>query len=212
MAKIAFTPTKRNTEELIAQANLTIGMLAPAAPEPPPLPGVLARVASYAACRDAAKAANDAYISTKSSLVALLLQRNAAARELRRETKALIALCEGETAGDPLGLTGTGFPLAAPNTRPNRPPEQVRNFRLTALEEEGALKGRVKPVAYAFIYEVQLSTTDGMAEDFVTVLSPTKSSWKLRGLTSGTRVRVRVRAHGSQGPGPWSDVRWRIVP
>ena len=210
MAKIAFTPTKRNTVELIAQANRTIGRLAPPAPEPPPLPGVAARLASYAACRDAAVAANDAYVSAKSALVALLLARNAAAEALRQETKALIALCEGVTGGDALGLTGTGFPLAAPNTRPNRPPEREENFRLTVQDEPGVLKGRVKPVEYAFIYEVQLSTT-GIAEGFVTVLSPTKSSWKLRELTSGVRVWVRVRAHGSQGPGPWSEVRWRIV-
>ena len=34
----------------------------------------------------------------------------------------------------------------------------------------------------------------------------------LSGLVSGTRVWVKVRVIGSQGPGPWSDPATKIVP
>jgi hypothetical protein len=38
------------------------------------------------------------------------------------------------------------------------------------------------------------------------------SSFSLPGLTSGQRVWVRVRGHGTKGDGPWSDPGNKIVP
>ncbi|MFN0074841.1 MAG: hypothetical protein ACKVY0_00020 [Prosthecobacter sp.] len=40
----------------------------------------------------------------------------------------------------------------------------------------------------------------------------TASSTTISGLSSGTRIWVRVRGLGANGPGPWSDPATKIVP
>jgi hypothetical protein len=39
-----------------------------------------------------------------------------------------------------------------------------------------------------------------------------RSSGTLTGLPSGVRHFVQFRALGPLGPGPWSDLAWRMVP
>jgi hypothetical protein len=107
-----------------------------------------------------------------------------------------------------LGLDVKGTPAGV------TPPGAVTGFKLSAGDNPGEVKTCCKPASGAQGYEYQMTTDPN-----------TESSWKLfdtssgcrqtlTGLTSGTKIWVRVRAVGGKktGKGPWSDPATITVP
>jgi hypothetical protein len=91
--------------------------------------------------------------------------------------------------------------------------EQVEGLDVTAGDAEGALDVQWEPEPGAKVYEVQISTdTATPPGNWVHKLSSPKSRCQLTGLTSGSKVWVRVKAVGPNDEGPWSDVAWKTVP
>lgn len=212
MAKLKLNTTRMNPDQLISLAEVVLPKIAPEAPATPPVPNMAAKAAVLQTKLDAAKTANNAYKAALAALPGLKVVRDFAADDLRLEHGAIGAALEAETRGDPVLLSLTGYALAGGNSPATTPPGMVDNLRLTAGDLDGALDGAFDPEELANIYEVQITTTDPVNGPWTTVLNPTASTFQLTGLTSGTRVWVRVRAHGAKGPGPWSDPATKIVP
>lgn len=212
MASLSPGLFRLNPAQLIALADLVAPLLAPTPPATPPLPNLSAKVASLKTKRDAAKAASDAYEAAKASLVSLKEARDAAADDLRNEHKALVSAVESEAKGDPTQLSSSGYALAAPNVQSSTPPAQILNLVVTAGDMDGALDVSWDPESNSRTYEVQIATVDPVAGPWTTKEQPTASSTQLTGLTSGSRVWIRVRGIGAKGQGPWSDPATKIVP
>lgn len=212
MAKLKLNTSRMNPDQLISLAEVVLPKIAPEAPETPPVPNMASKAAAMQTKLNAAKAANNAYKAALAAMPGLKVARDFAADDLRLEHSALGAALEAETRGDPVLLSQTGYGLAGSNAPATTPPGIVDNLRLTAGELDGALDGAYDPEELANMYEVQITTTDPVNGPWTTALNPSASTFQLTGLTSGSRVWVRVRAHGSKGPGPWSDPATKIVP
>ena len=212
MASLKLNLTRQNPTQLIATTDLVTDKLAPAAPATPPIPNMAAKVTAILLVRDVANDANDAYESAKAALVNLKQVRDMAADALRIELGALGSSIEGEAKGNPAMLTASGFPLAGSSSGSTVPPGKVMNLSITSSDLDAAVDGTHDPESLAGSYDVELTTVHPVTGPYTLVLQPTSSSWQLPGLTSGQRIWVRVRAIGSNGPGPWSDPATKIVP
>ncbi len=91
---------------------------------------------------------------------------------------------------------------------------QVLDLALTPGDNPGSVDAMWKPVAGARSYERQVNTTEPNVEaNWSFKKSTSKSSHTLTGLTSGTKVWVRVRAIGTNdNAGPYSDPATKVVP
>ena len=67
-------------------------------------------------------------------------------------------------------------------------------------------------MAFASSYEVQTATDPNALASWVPGITSPHSTFQLTGLTSGSRLWVRMRAVGALGAGPWSDPATKIVP
>jgi len=91
-------------------------------------------------------------------------------------------------------------------------PTQVLNLVLTEGDNEGSLDYAHDPTRGAKSNEVQTSVDPVTPSSWTYKMTAPKSSGTIPGLTTGTRVWVRVRAIGSAGEGPWSDPAVKTVP
>ena len=212
MAKIKFTVSRTPADVLIKQARLTGKYLKPAAPAVPPHANMVQRATDLLAAADAAEGAVAIYEAAKAALDGLKIVRDQKVDALRQQHTATIALGESETLGDDVALAAMLYPLASGEIIRAGVPGQVRNLALTWNEADGSLDGSHDPIDEAASYKVELTTVDPLNGPYHEVLTPTASSWQLTGLTSGSRVWIRVRAIGTKGQGPWSDPATKIVP
>ena len=169
--------------------------------------------AQFEALRAASAAAEQAIKDNAVILAALRVTATTAMDALMAGFENVALSAEGITHGDPAGLSTTGFNLVTTGTPgPSPAMTQVVNFSLTAGDFEQQLDGHCDPVSGARGYNVQ--TTLDMTGTPVWVNQPDtpNTQFSLKGLTSGQRMWVRMRAYGTQGPGPWSDPATKIVP
>ena len=119
---------------------------------------------------------------------------------------------ESRAAGSATIIEQAGMAVKAPS-EPVGPMPQVLELAVTASEHEGWLDWMCKPVRGVSSYEIWTSA-DPMTEiGWKFAFSSSKSSGTLKGLTSGSKVWVRVRAIGTEtDPGPWSDPAVKVVP
>jgi hypothetical protein len=212
MAKLKTNASRMNAEQLIAKAEITLPLIDPPAPGTPPVPNMAGRATKMRAALQKLKDKNAAYEAAKAGLPALKQARDAAADELRQEHIFMGSALEAEAGGDPVALAATGYELVGDNTPATTPPGLIDNLKLTAGDEPGALDGSFDPEPLAYNYEIQCTSVDSVNGPWQNCPSPTASVFRLTGMTSGQRVWVRVRAIGTQGPGPWSDPYTKIVP
>lgn len=213
MSTLKANLSKKNPLQLIELADLVLSKIAPAAPATPPIPNLTAKAAALTAARDAAQTANSDYESARVALSNLKQVRDQKADALRVEHTAVVAAIESECKGDPVKLTASGYPLAATPGGSSPAPEQIKNLSVTQGDDDGSVDVNYDPDPAARTYDVQIClTSDPIAGPWNTKAQPTASSTTLAGLTSGSRVWVRVRGVGAGGPGPWSDVASKIVP
>ena len=212
MASLNLGLSRKNPAQVVALGNIVVGKLAPAAPEPPPIPNMAAKAAALATKTAEAKAANDDYEAGKLTLANLKQIRDQKTDELRLEHTSVAKAVESECKGDPVLLSASGYPLAASTAASGEAPGQIKNFSLTAGDNDGQVDVSFDPDPVAKTYEVQLSTVDPVAGPWITKATPTASTCSITSLTSGQRIWGRARGIGANGSGPWSDPATKIVP
>jgi len=119
---------------------------------------------------------------------------------------------ESRAAGSATIIEQAGMAVKAPS-EPIGPMPQVLELAVTASDHEGWLDWMCKPVRGVSSYEVWTSADPMTEASWKFAFSSSKSSGTLKGLTSGSKVWVRVRAVGADtDPGPWSDPAVKVVP
>ncbi len=212
MSSLKANLSRLNPAQLIDLADLVLSKIAPAAPATPPIPNLATKATALGTARDAAEAAHADYENARVTLANLKLLRDQKADLLRVEHAAVVAAVESECKGDAAKLASSGYPLAA-SASASVPAAQVKNLALTHGDDDGSLDVTFDPEPAARSYEVQVClSAEPIAGPWNTKAQPTASKVTLDGLTSGSRVWVRVRAIAPAGPGPWSDVASKIVP
>ncbi len=123
--------------------------------------------------------------------------------------------CNSVTPGDTAALQSTALLLAAPRT-PAGPTPRVQNVRLTVGDSVGTIDVAWNSLLRkASSYQLQSATNlagDPNTATWTNHDPVTKSSTTLGPFTSGTRLWIRARAIGTNGPGDWSDPATIIVP
>jgi len=123
--------------------------------------------------------------------------------------------CNSATPGDKVKLTTTKLPLVGGPRTPTGPTPRVLNLSLSNGDVAGSTDVSWDSLLrLARIYELQYTTTmtpDPANAPWLNATSVTKSSTTVGPFTSGSRIWVRVRAIGPNGPGDWSDPATTIV-
>jgi hypothetical protein len=139
-------------------------------------------------------------------------ERDAATAALRAGLTQEAAYVENITGGDRAKIESAGMGVRGDGARLGGP-TQVLNLVVAEGDREGALAVDWERLRGVKSYEVQTSADPITATSWSFKMSASKSSATLKGLTSGSRVWVRVRAIGAENAtGPWSDPAVKTVP
>lgn len=183
--------------------------------------GMLAQVATFATPNPTAVAFNtlvanattdnNLFEAEKIILKTKMNARDASFALLQNGMKQWKDYCQN-TSSDPTKWEAVGFSLkGAPATIGAL--GQVLTLVVTAGDNDGSLDVAWDPLKGALSYEVQISIEPVTGTSWQPKLTAGKSSATLTGLTSGTRIWVRVRGIGAKNqPGPWSDPAVKTVP
>jgi len=163
------------------------------------------------ACNEC-EAANGAYADILTEAANLQVVRLQKAEVLRIAHTIMGSALEAKSKGEAGPLTATGYDLAGPNTQASDPPPKPEPPAVTTGDFDGTLDAACDALPRAHSYPWELTTGDPLTGPWVPRNPTTLSSTTLTGLTSGTRVWVRVAGVGSKGVGPWSDPVSKIVP
>lgn len=133
-------------------------------------------------------------------------------RNLRDQTMGVALADHGtlgscvETAsgGDPAFITANGFDVAGSGTPPP-PVGQIMNLVLTHGDQDGVVDASWNREKTSRSNEVQISVDPLTPTSWMPCQIATKSSCSIPNLPIGSKVWVRVRAHGKDAPGLWSD-------
>jgi hypothetical protein len=202
LAKVALTFIARDSDKnlVVATSQILNAMTAnPSYPTPAPT------LVAVTAARDALLAVINVANTSKLTIVSRRQLRPALAALLRQ----LAQYVQTASNGDPLVLTGSGFPLHR-----GRQPVGVlpapTNLRLSRGKVSGQLGARCNVVAKAASYQWRVASA--LAPTVWLPADPTvAANATLRGLTPGTQYVVQARAIGSKGPSDWSDVAMQIA-
>jgi hypothetical protein len=118
---------------------------------------------------------------------------------------------ENKCAGNPAVATDAGFDVASGPT-PAPDVMRIMNLVLTHGDHDGSVDAAWNRDTSARSYEVQTSPDPLTATSFAPKQTAPQSSCTITGLTSGSKIWVRVRAIGSDNTGEWSDPAVIIVP
>ena len=209
MAKIRRDWSKMNRPE-----RLSLGQTVSTAITGNPLLTALSpTAAAFEALRSASAVAEQAIKDNAVILAALRVTATTAMDALMTGFENVALSAEGITHGDPAGLATTGFNVVTVGgASPSVAMTQPVNFSLTAGDFDGRLDGHCDPVSGARGYHVQSTLEMTGTPLWVNQPDTPNTQFSLTGLTSGQRMWVRMRAFGTQGPGPWSDPATKIVP
>jgi hypothetical protein len=114
------------------------------------------------------------------------------------------------SAGDPAVITKNGFDVAtAPTSAP--PVGQIMNLVLTHGEMDGEVDAAWNRDKSSRSYEVQTSPDPMTPTSWAPNQIATKSTCAIPNQTIGSKLWARVRGHGKDSPGLWSDPAAIIV-
>jgi len=113
--------------------------------------------------------------------------------------------------GDATIINSTNMGVKGPYARIG-PMGQVQNLSLTVGDNAGELDAHWDSVHGRQTYQVQYCVDPMSAAGWRDAVPTKKSKTTISGLTSGTKIWVRVRAVGADGPGPWSSEISKFAP
>lgn len=116
------------------------------------------------------------------------------------------------TADSDAQVVEIGYELAKATATPVGPMGQVTDLDVKPGDNDSELDWNLHPEPGASGYEGRTTTDPNNPALWKIHQVVTQSSGTLTGLPSGTRQYVQFRAIGPLGPGPWSDIAWRMVP
>jgi len=152
------------------------------------------------------------YESAKAAVDTALSDRDTALAALRAGLSQEADYVQNVSAGDATKIESAGMSVRDDGS-PIGTPTQVLNLVVTAGDNDGTLDASWDPVRGAASYEIQTSVDPVSGTSWAFKQSATKSNANIAGLTSGTKMWVRVRAVGSgNSTGPWSDPATKVVP
>lgn len=210
MAQVALNISKLSAPAFIQRANeLKTGMTGSVYfPEPDPTVaavGLLITAAEQklADAKTKSEAAMQATQDKEDALTAVFTALTAWGAQVQLESKG----DAGQIASVNMGVKAT--------PTPGGPLAQVQNLSLTEGDNPGELKSHWDPVPGKSNYEHQICTGDPTVEaNWRLASSGRKSSAVHKGLVSGTKtwVRVRAKAPKDANDGPWSQPAAKVVP
>lgn len=177
---------------------------------PPPIPTPNPPLLEMNALLTTAQEAHTDVTNLEDRLKAARDTRNAALDALGAAITLQAATCEAATEGDPAILHAIGWDVSPLNPETIQP-GKITELHVTAGDNDGEVDPNWHPEHGTRTYEVQYNYI-GLQGPWTNAAPVTKSKTTLTGLTSGQRVYVRVRAIGTAGPAPWSDVISKMVP
>jgi hypothetical protein len=177
---------------------------------PPPIPTPNPPLVEMNALLTAAQEAHNNVTDLEDRLKAARDTLNAALDALDDAITLQAATCEAATEGDPAALHAIGWEVIDTNPETIQP-GKISELHVTAGDNDGEVDPNWHAERGTRSYEVQYNYT-GLQGPWTNADPVTKSKTTLTGLNSGQRVYVRVRAIGSAGPAPWSDVISKMVP
>lgn len=152
------------------------------------------------------------YNTANAAAETALADRDTAVAALRAGLSQEGDYVQNVTNGDKTKIESAGMSVRDDAT-PVGAPTQVLNLVVTAGDNDGTLDASWDPVRGAASYEIQTSLDPVSGTSWTFKQSASKSSATAAGLTSGTKMWVRVRAIGSgNATGPWSDPATKVVP
>lgn len=206
--KITLNLSKKTILQIIDFAKLIKTKLTGNAAFPTPNPSIIA----LGTLITEAETANGAYETAKTTADEKLITRNLKMDALRAGIVKESSYVEDNAVTEADIESGGFTPSKTPS--PVGPPGQVQNLSVTRNDADGALDSQWDPEADALKgYEVQLSVDPVTPTSWVTKDIVSQSNVTLTGLTSGTRVWIRVRGLGNKSQkGAWSNPVSKIVP
>ncbi len=208
MARILRNWSRMNRQARVTAGQLVITKLTGNTDVPTPNPSVATLTTAF----DTAQQFINDVAQMEQALAALRTQRDNAIDSAVTLLGQEASTVEGATAGDPAKILGAGFEVAAVAGGPVGPLPAPQDLRSSAGDDDGTLDNVCDSVDGGSSYEWQTSPTPNDPNSWTGRGTTTKSSAHLTGLTSGTRLWSRVRAHGAAGPGAWSDAASKMVP
>ena len=146
--------------------------------------------------------ANNAYLLAQQTVE----QKSAELADAKATVEAILSILgagvENVAEGETSVVLRSGFDVQAERTPvgPLTPPQNLV-ARMSDLQGGMDLRWRTVHGARSYIIETQLEGATEWVQSGMT----TRVSFSLSGLLSGKKYRVRVRALGASGLGPWSD-------
>jgi hypothetical protein len=121
------------------------------------------------------------------------------------------AYVQTTSAGDAVKIQSSGFDVASDGAPIHM--TKVLNLGAAVGDSPGEIDLNWNPVSGAKSYEIHTATDPNTPASWAFKDNATKSKATLDGLTSASRIWVRVRAIGAGNtPGPWSDPATKVAP
>ena len=208
MSQVSLNLTKLNIADLLQSANnIKTAMTGNAnfTTPNPPLIDIGTRITTLTSL-------NNVYESLQLEQKTNLTNRDEAVQALVEALMSLAGYVQSLSGGDAAKIQSAGLAVKGARTRRGTTPDMVTNLSVSASDSAGELDLQWDPVFGAKSYEVQISTDPVAVTNWSAQPTVTKSRTTVSGLTSGTRIWVRVRAINGAGQGAWSDPATKIVP
>jgi hypothetical protein len=151
-----------------------------------------------------------AIATAQANLATAVADADAAATAAMNLLNQEAAYVETTTGGDPVKIQSSGFDVASAGGPVHM--TQVTNLSAAVGDSPGEIDLNWNPVSGAKSYEIQTSTDPNTPASWAFKDNSTKSKTTLSGLTSASRIWVRVRAIGANEKGGWSDPAESVVP
>ena len=207
MAKVKLSLNKLTPDEILALTNQIITAMTGNANFTTPNPSL----ASVTTLKNTATTKVAAQKAAQLAALQATNDRDVALNALTTALGLLALNVESTSGGDAVKIQSAGMTVKSPAT-PQTVPTQVLNLAVSNSDNEGELDAQWDPVRSAKTYQVQISPDPITTTSWRDVTPSSVSKTVIEGLTSGTRIWVRVRAINKKGQGPWSDPATKIVP
>jgi hypothetical protein len=207
MAKVKLALNELNGQQIVQLADTIVTRMTGNANFPTPNPALTV----ITALRDTASTKLNQAQATRTLSEQHTGEANTAVGALKGGLTSLGSYVDNASGGDETKIRSTGMDVRDPSAAIGDLP-QVQNLAVTAGDNDGELDAVWDPVKGRRIYEVQSSADPFSPTSWTTKANPTASKVTLTGFPSASKAWVRVRAHGTAGPGPWSDPALKVVP